>query len=182
MAAADVSSVSTQEGYLGPGRVVETDGRRVEVLLDDGQGPRRPVELALTFPYEPAPGDRLLVVGQGSEHYAIGLLSGRAPSSLAFQGDVEVHAVGGTLTLHGDEGIEVDAPRVTLRARTLRAFAETLHEKADEIQLWVSGLLNVQAGEARRVVTGEDRSVAGQQVILAKGAVKVDGHSVQLGH
>lgn len=178
----DGASPNADSDTLGPGRVVRVGPRSVTVQLEDGAKQEVSVELALSFPYRPVVDDRLLVVGkEGEQHYAIGVLSGSAPAELSFQGDVSLHAVNGRLSLHGD-AVEIDAPRVTLRAKTLQTFAGSLTETADSAYRWVKGLLTVRAGESFRVVTGEDRSQAEEVVILSKTTVKVDGNNVQLGH
>ncbi len=176
------SGPKTDSEYLGPGRVVRVEPRNLVVQLEEDAEREVSVELALSFPYRPVTGDRLLVVGhEGQPHYAIGILSGSAPAELSFQGDVSLQAVNGKLSLHGD-AVEIDAPRVTLRAKTLQTFAGTLTETADSAYRWVKGLLTVRAGESFRVVTGEDRSQAAEVTILSKTTVKVDGDNVQLGH
>lgn len=173
-------------GYLGPGRVLQPRGSgRVEVELEDAR--RVVVTLGLAFSYEPVVDDQLLIAGQAvagqAEHfYAIGVLAGASRPGLAFQGDVDLHAVGGTLTLSGDEGVEVEGKELTLRADTLRTFAGSLTEKADEAYRWVKGLATLRAGESRRVIEGEDYNQSQDSIHLAKGTVKIDGHQVHMGH
>lgn len=168
--------------YLGPAETLATlslDALRVR--REDG----REVDAApaFTFPYAPQAGDRLLVVeGERGAHFAIGVLSGRAPDALAFSGDVTVRAVGGTLSLRGDDGVVVDAPHVTVRGETLRTFAGSLTEKADTAYRWVREQLTVRAGESRRTITGEDHTRCKRSVTLAEGVVKIDAHQVHLGH
>ena len=90
--------------YLGAAQVLATTSGALRVRREDG----REVEAtaAFTFPYEAAGGDVLLVVeGEDAAHFAIGVLAGRAPEALAFQGDVSLRAVGGTLSLRRDEGL-----------------------------------------------------------------------------
>lgn len=166
--------------YLGPAQVLATTGA-LRVRREDGR--EVDATAAFTFPYEAASGDLLLVLeGDGEAHFAIGVLAGRAPEALAFQGDVSLRAVGGTLSLRGDEGLEVDAPHLTLRGETLRTFAGALTEKADTALRWVRDQLTVRAGESRRTVHGEDHSRSKRSVTLAQGVVKIDGHQVHLGH
>jgi len=177
-------------GLLGPADVLDppVGGRAgsIRVRLEDGA--EAEVRPAFTFPYAPAAGDRLLVAGRGALEggatrlFAIGVIAGAGQSSLTMQGDVDLRAVGGTLHLAGDDGVEVDAPKVTLRAELIRTFAGTLSEKTDTAYRWVKDLLTVRAGSSRRVVAGEDHSQSRSSVTLAEETLKLDAHSVHLGH
>ncbi len=178
-------------GYLGPAEVVDAGPGRLRVRLLDappldpegrGAAPVLDATLALAAPFAPGPGDRLLVLARGGEAWAIGVLDAPARLGLAFPGDVEVRAVGGTLTLRGDRGVEVEGGEVALRARTLRAFAGTLTERVDSAFRWVKDTLRVQAGESRRVVTGEDLTLCATSVTLARETLKLDAHQIQIGH
>lgn len=167
------------ERFLGPAEVLT--GSPLRVRREDGR--EVAVEPGFTFPYTPAPGDRLLVIeGEREAHWAIGVISGRAPEALAFPGDVTVRAVGGTLNLRGDEGVHVEAPLVSLRGEALRTIVGTLSERADAALRLVKDLLTVRAGESRRTVMGEDHSRSKRSVTLAEGTVKIDGGQVHLGH
>jgi uncharacterized protein DUF3540 len=166
--------------YLGPGRVLTTTPGRVRVALEDGSEVE--ASLALAFAYQPAPDDSLLIAGRDRDWYAIGVLGGSGSPGLSFEGDVDLHAVGGTLTLSGDEGVEVEGREVTLRADTLRTFAGSLTEKADEAYRWVKGLATLRAGQSRRVIEGEDYNQSQDSIHLAKGTVKIDGHQIHIGH
>lgn len=178
-------------GYLGAAEVVDAGPGRVRVRLLDAPtagptGAEAPpvvdATLALAAPFAPAPGDRLLVLARGAEAWAIGVLGAPTRVGLAFPGDVEVRAVGGTLTLRGDRGVEVEGGEVALRARTLRAFAGTLTERVDSAFRWVKDTLRVQAGESRRVVTGEDLTLCATSVTLARETLKLDANQIQIGH
>ncbi|HEX5052275.1 MAG TPA: DUF3540 domain-containing protein [Planctomycetota bacterium] len=168
--------------YLGPAEVLARDRTGVTVRLANATRDEVAAVLAFTFPYQPAPGDSLLVLAQGGRHYAVGVLAGSRPTSLEFQGDVDVRAVGGTLTLAGDDGVEVEAPRITLRAGVLRTIAHSVVEKAEQVHRWVKGLLAIRAGTSRRTVDGEDSTRCQDSVTLAKGTVKIDGDQLHLGH
>src|SRR5262245_55855191 len=70
--------------YLGPAVVTEVAAD--DVVCELPPGPAVRARLALAFPYRPAPGDTLLVIGRGGAHYVIGVLSGSGQTVLAFQG------------------------------------------------------------------------------------------------
>ncbi len=173
---------SGQVEVLGPAVVVSPRPLRARIEGGAADGREVAVELAVTFPFQPAAGDRLLVVGKGAAFYAIGVLAAAAQPTLSFRGDVDLRAVGGALHLRGDAGLELEAPQITLRAELLRLFADSLTERADTAFRWVKGLLTVQAGESRRTVQGLDHSQCEESVTLAQGTVKLDGHKVLLGH
>jgi len=171
------------DGYLGPAEVLEASPGRLRVRLLEAEGaPVVHATSALAVPCAPGPGDTLLVLGQGGQAFAIGVLSGVGPARLELPGDVELRAVGGTLSLHGERGVTVEGEAITLRARALRTFAGTLTERVDTAFRWVKDQLRIQAGESRRVVQGEDLSHCQRSVTLAQETVKVDGHQIQIGH
>jgi hypothetical protein len=179
MHAADLLGLapSASQTYLGPGEVTHLEPLQAR---PDGGEPVA-VEAAFPFPYRPALGDRLLLTGQGERYFAIGVLAGSGQASLELPGDVELRALGGTLTLEGDQGLELRSREITLNAGLLRTFADSLCERADSAYRWIKGTLTVRAGESRRVVEGVDSSRCGESKTLAEGTVKIDGHQVHLG-
>lgn len=168
--------------YLGPATVLAARGRTAMLRLADAARSEVEGTLALTFPYDAAPGDELLVLGQDGRHFVVGVLTASRPAALVFHGDVDVHAVGGRLTLHGDRAVELDAPRVTLRAQVLRTLANTVVEKADQVRRWVRGLLAIRAGSSRRTIDGHDSTRCQNSTTLAKETVTIDGDQLHLGH
>lgn len=171
--------VTDPASYLGPAVLEHGSSPGLWARLEDGR--QVEVELALAFPYEPSVDDVLLVIGQSDSYFGIGILSGAGNQRLAFPADTEIHAEG-TLNLRGGEGVTVEAPQVTLRGEVLRTFAETITERSQTAFHWVKDMLTVRAGESRRTVQGEDYTQCERSVTLSEGMVKVDGHSVQLGH
>src|SRR5262249_13392719 len=89
---ANVAYIATKERLPSPGlaeslgqaSVTAVEGPDVVVELPDGAEAR--VALAFTFPYAPAPGDVLLVIGKDGTHYAIGVLHGAGKTTLTFPG------------------------------------------------------------------------------------------------
>lgn len=167
---------------LGPAEVVEAGAAASRVRF--AEAPERTVVAAHAFslPFTPRLGDTLLVVGAGDAWFAVGVLAGSRPASLQFPGDVELRAVGGTLTLASDCVVAIEAPKVTLRTGVLRTIARSLVEKAEQVHRWVRGLCTLRAGQSRRTIDGEDQTRCGESVTLAKGVVRIDGDQLHLGH
>jgi hypothetical protein len=168
------------EIYLGPAEVIEARAGEVRVELPEGEVV--PVSLAFAFPYEPAPGDALLVIGKGDgEHYAIGVLRGTGRASLAIQGHVDLRAVGGKLHLAGDEGVEIEGPELSLRAKKLRTLAESAIETFSSLYQRVTETLRVQARESHTLVEGAAITQAKTAQIMTEDVVTINGKQVHLG-
>lgn len=172
-------SPSNTELFLGPARVVGVRGLLPEVELPDGSVTT--ARMALAFPYNFAEGDSLLVVGRGVDHYVIGVLESRGEVALRFQGNVRVHAVGGTLELAGDEGLSLRSPEISVQARRMRTIVDALFEKCGELVQTVRDTLRVQAGEKHEHVTGESQLQADRHSVLTKGIVTINGKEIHLG-
>lgn len=78
---------------------------------------------------EPGVGDRVWVVCEARECFITAVLERRddaAPKRLSLDGDVELHAVGGALRLHGQTGVALDSPAsVSIATDALRVGART---------------------------------------------------------
>lgn len=171
--------IASAGSYLGPAQVTEVFAGAVEVELRAGARAR--AELALAFPYVPARGDVLLVIGQGDEHWVIGVLHGTGRTALVFPGDVELRAVGGTVALSGDHGVAIDGPEVRVRAGTLKAVAETVVERFTSVFQRVTGALNVRAGQAHTLVDDTAVTTAKSAAILTEEAMSINGKEIHLG-
>ena len=168
--------------YLGPAEVLDAHGAALRVRLEDGTESEVDARVAMTFPYEPTPGDSLLVLGQDEDHFAVGVLHASRPQALTFHGDAELRTIGGRLTLASDHSVELRAPRVTVHAGLLRRIAGRVVEKADELRRWVRGTLSLRAGNSRRTIDGDDTTRCHNSTTLAKDTVKIDGDQLHLGH
>jgi hypothetical protein len=78
---------------------------------------------------EPVVGDRVWMVREGHECFITAVLERRdevAPNRLSLDGDVELHAAGGSLRLHGEAGVALDSPTsVSVATDALRVGART---------------------------------------------------------
>jgi hypothetical protein len=167
------------DDYLGPGEVTEVRAREVQATLRGGASVS--AELALAFPYEPAPGDVLLVAGKGGEHYVIGVLRGSGRTTLAIQGDVELRAVGGSLDLSGDAGVRLHGPELQVYAGKLRMVAGAAIEQFTSLCQRVSALFSVHAGQKHTVVDDDSIEKARSATLLTEETVTINGKQVHLG-
>ena len=174
------------EDYLGPARVVSPNAPNapnapggVRVELPDGTAVT--AQAALAFPYQPAPDDVVLVIGKGGSHYVIGVLQGTGKSVLALHGDVELRAVGGSLTLAGDKGMRLESPELEISAGKLRLMAESIVQRFTHAYQHVREVLSVRAGETHTVVDGTSFAKARSGVILTEEKMAINGKEIHLG-
>lgn len=172
-------AASVAQVRLGPATVVE--GGAAELLVARGDGPPVRAQLALSLPYEAAVGDVVLVVGQGDEHWVVGVISGRGKTTLALQGDVTVRAVDGTLALEGDRGVVVRAPAMEVHADAVRTFARTAMATLESFVQRVTGLLAVHAGQSHTIVEEEAVTQSKTAAIQTEGAITINGKEILLG-
>jgi hypothetical protein len=165
--------------YLGPATVVAAEGPRPTVELTDGT--IVVAELALQLPYEPALGDSLLVVGRGANHYVIGVLHGTGRTALTLQGDVDLHASGGALSLSGDKGVQIRGPELEVQVDKLRMMAAAAVQTFTSLHQRVRALLSVQAGEAHTLVENTSFTKAKNATLLTEETVTVNGKQIHLG-
>jgi Protein of unknown function (DUF3540) len=165
--------------YLGPGHVTAVHGPDVEVTLGEGTTAR--ARLALAFPYAPAPGDELLVVGKDGEHYVIGVLQGSGRTALSFQGDVDVRAEGGALRLSGDAGVAIRAPELEIEVGKMRVMAGAVVQRFASLYQRVSAMLSVHAGQTHTVVDDSAITAAKSAAILTEETMTINGSEIHLG-
>jgi hypothetical protein len=166
------------EDYLGPARVVAASACVVDVELSSGSVVE--ARLALAFPYRPAPGDTLLVIGRGEDHYVIGVLLGQGATELALPGDVALRA-SGTLRLEGRAGVHLAGPEVSVDARKVLVTAEAMVQKLGSLYQRVRALLSVRARDAETLVEGASLTRAKTAAILTDEKMSINGKQIHLG-
>lgn len=164
--------------YLGPATVTRATAGALRLQLRDGRevGARA----ALAFAYEPVEGDVVLALGT-DEHYVVGVLSCRGKSTLAFPGDLELRAVGGTLRLTGDQGVTVAGPAMQISVGKLELVARAVVERFVNLTQRVSELLTIQAGKSHTVVDGASYLRAENATVLVQEKVSINGKAIHLG-
>lgn len=177
---ADRIEKAQREGlHLGPGVVASVAPDSVEVRLSSGANVR--ARMALAFPYEAVIDDVLLVIGIDQGYYVIGVLSGQGTSKLAFHGDVEVRAMGGSLRLSADKDISMRAPEATIQAGKLRMVATAVHQTFATVKQRVTEMLSLHAAESHTVVDGPAHEQAKSKTMLTEDKMTINGKSIYLG-
>jgi hypothetical protein len=164
--------------YLGTATVVD-GGETLRVRREDGL--EVDACLALASHYQASEGDVLLVLGREQRHWVVGVVHGQGKTQMAFKGDVELRAVGGTLELRGDDGIRMASPEVDLNAGKLRISAESVLQKCESLYQRVRGLLSVRASQQQTVVDGAIVTKAARADIVASETVSLNGKQINLG-
>jgi hypothetical protein len=164
---------------LGRGVVTAVHGARVTLALTDGAVVE--AELALPLPYAACEGDVLLVLGDGVEHFVVGVLSGRGKTSLAIEGDVSLRAVGGVLDLAGDAGVRLSAPSLEVRADKLTTVARSVVQSFASLFQRVTEVLHVHAKEEVAIVEEGSYRQARTAAIQTEETITVNGKEIHLG-
>ncbi|HEY4118864.1 MAG TPA: DUF3540 domain-containing protein [Byssovorax sp.] len=175
----DTQSVTEIADYLGPAEVTDVRADEVVVTVPGGRTVR--AALALASPYQAVVGDVLLVIGRGAHTYAIGVLFGAGKTTFSLQGDVELRAVGGKLSLTGDRGVDITTPSLDVRAGALRVIAKEATQRFGSLCQRVTSLLRVHAGEAQTLVDGDRTTHAKRSTLLTEETVTINGREVHLG-
>lgn len=164
--------------YLGPATVVRA-APLLEATLPGGEVVRP--RLALAYPFVPAAGDTLLVIGGEERYFVIGVLSSTGRTELRFRGDVELRAANGTLELSAEQGVSLEAPQIDIKTKRLNVLAEKVTEAFGTVLTRVKSLLSVHTGETDTVVHGEWSSRSERAAITSQEVVSVNGKEVHLG-
>jgi len=170
---------ATAEEYLGPARVIGVEATALQVELPGGV--IAPAELALAFPYEAALEDVVLVIARGRSRYVIGVLRGSGRTVLAIQGDVDLRAVGGSLSLSGEKGVSIEGAELQVSVGTMRLVAESVVEKFTTAYQHVRSLLSVRAGQTHTVVDGATFANSQSATILTEEKMAINGKEIHLG-
>jgi hypothetical protein len=166
--------------YLGPATVSRAAGGRLQVRRSDREDECW-ADLALAFPYQPAPGDVVLLAAQEERSYVIGVLRGRGPSVLRFPGDVTLSAPSGSIHLDAAGAVTATAPAVEIRADSVDVEAKSLVQRLESAVQWVKDLFETKSGRSRFVTEGTHLQMAERTFIRSEKETKVDGEKIYLG-
>lgn len=162
-------------------RAVVRAGSGSGVIVDLADGREACATFALALPYSACEGDVLLVIGEGTELFVIGVIAGRGKSSLELQGNVFLHAVGGALELAGDAGVTVRGPVVEVHADKLATVARTVVETFSSVFQRVTDVLHVHARQQVSIVDEGSYSQAKTTAIQSEDTVTINGKEIHLG-
>src|SRR5512140_2960790 len=174
-----LKSAPAPSEYLGPANVVEVRGR--ELLVEIPASGLVSATIALAFPYEPVPGDVLLIIGRGGDYYGIGVLHGTGRTALSFHGDVDLRAHGGALNLSGDQGVVIAGPEVSVHASKLQMVADAVVQRFASVYQRVSAMLSVHAKETHTVVDETAYTQSKSGVILTEETMSINGKKIHIG-
>lgn len=154
-------------GFLRPAVVTarEDGSKNVEIrlLAGDDRAPSALARLAVAAPYQPSPGDRVLVAGEGEELYILGVLHASAPPSLPIPG-------GGSVTV-ADGGVELSDPEGRLLVRYKNGSIEIAAPAGDLVLSAPQGRVVVRSAEDIELNAERDLSQrAGRSVAIGAGA------------
>lgn len=165
--------------YLGPARILEVDGNRIQVSLPEGE--EACALMALASPYAPVAGDVVLTIGHEGNYFVIGVLQGTGKTTFTVPGDLELRAPRGTINLVSGKGVGIRAPQFSVKAGKIRILARSIAEKFTSAMRRVTDLLQIRAGRMRTISENQYTVRAGRIVQRAKGDVKIDGKKINLG-
>ena len=165
--------------YMGPARVVAVDGPRIVARRSDGH--EVDVVMALALAYQPDEGDMVLLVGGRDGHFVIGVLSGSGRTRLAIAGDVDLHAVGGTLNIKGDRGVHIGGPEVEVISDSFKVIAGTAISKVTSLYQHVRELWSMKAQKAHIAVSDDIYQRSKSATVLTEEVITMNGKQIHLG-
>ena len=167
-----------EKPFLGAAEVLSID--TPFVMVRTGSGTTIRARLALAVPYEPAVGDQLLAISNGTSAWIIGVIAGSGATRLHLDGDVEVAATG-VLHLSGGAGVHITGPDVEVRADRLSMVAGRVTQAYHSVRKTVRELLSIHAGEQHTLVDGTNHAQAKSTRILSEKKVTINGREIFLG-
>lgn len=176
LAAIGVSSAAAR--YLGPARLTAARGDALDLALPDG---RTAVgRSALAFPYAPAVGDELLVIGEAAAFYVIGVLRGSGATRLRFEGDATIEATG-TLRVAAGEALRLDGKDVEVAADRLSIVADAASKIYGTVRQTVRELFTLRAKEHHTLVDGNVLQHSKSTRLVSEEKTTLNGKEIFLG-
>ncbi len=176
--------------YLGPATIAATVQKSNQVYVHLPNGSYMEATMAVAGFYRPKLGDKVLVITQDSGSvYVIGVLEGAGMNTWSVPGDLVIQApeggisfeCAGSMKMKSRENLEMNSPRLALRATRLEFSARRLVQKVDDAYLWVKGLFQVKSRIAK-TVTEESFLVKTKRVRMkSEGDFNINGKTIHLG-
>jgi hypothetical protein len=169
---------NSRELYLGPALVINTNGRLILLGLPEDEVW---AFNAVSFPYSPHVGDKVLAIGREGSFYVIGVLAATGKTTFTAPGDLEFRAPRGKIDLVSSEGLNIRTSEMKVVSNHIEYVARSIVEKYENAKCWVRQAFHLRAGSARTVVESTYKLRAERIVEKAKGEVKIDGDKIHLG-
>lgn len=171
-------NISSETTFLGPARVLDSDGARVLVAMPDQKAWATP---AMPYAYDAAPGDTLLVIGRDELFYVIGVIAGAGATTLRAPGDLQIAAPHGKIDLRSKDGVEVRTSKLRFVAESWDAVLGVVRQRCKELLSQVTGVARFRSKRRETTVQDTDRVRAGRIVSKAQRDVQIDGEKIHLG-
>mgnify|MGYP002638151740 CR=1 FL=1 len=178
----NVAQLLTEEAdrlHLGPATIVAAETRVVEVRLEGGRTVS--AELALAIPYVPAVDDVVLVLGKDDRYFVVGVMHGSGQTTLSFQGDVKLHASGGSVDIAADRGVRIRGRELSLEAMNLQVIADEATQKFNMLYQRVRGLWRSRSKNSETLVDEAAMTRAKTATILTEETMSINGKQIHLG-
>jgi len=140
--------------------------------------------------YRPKLGDKVLIINQDNTSvYVIGVLEGAGMNTWSVPGDLVIQAPEGGISfectgpmkMRSRQNMEMNSPRLALRATRLEFSARRLVQKVDDAYLWVKGLFQLKSRTAK-TVADESFLVKTKRVRMkSEGDFNINGKTINLG-
>jgi hypothetical protein len=166
-----------EEIYLGPAKVHKSEAGIVFVECENTYAR---AFSALGFPYDPCPGDQVLVIGKNTTRYIIGVLSGGGKTILQVPGDLEVRAPQGSISFHAGEEIRLQSATIRLIGRDIELLGEWIWQRCRELSQKVQGMFRSESGTAEQHVEGAFHTQASRISQNADGDIRLRGKTINL--
>lgn len=171
----------SRDVYIGPASVTAVKGRELRVRLPGSQD-EIAAAMALGYAYEPAVGDVLLIIGDDEAgRWVIGVIEGHGKVDMRFEGDVNLHAARGALTLSADHGVRVRGPELDVVVERFAVAAGAAVQKCATLYQRVREMMTVHARESHTVVDETALQRAKKVAVVAEETASVNGKQILLG-
>ncbi len=176
--------------YLGPARVLGISGQSGYVQIARPDNRVMWARLAMAMPYSPERADEVLVIsGNASEAYVIGLLDGQGVTTLRVANDLRLEAPNGcvhisagrVIQMRSGESFDMSAPRGTLRFERMNLIAMTLVQRVNNAFTWATGLVQSKSRRLRLVADEGWLVRAGRAHLKTTENIHINGRTVHLG-
>lgn len=176
--------------YLGPATIAGIVQKSNQVYVRMPSGDYAEATMAVAGFYRPKLSDKILVITQDGESvYVIGVLEGAGMNTWSVPGDLVIQApeggisfeCAGPMKMRSHENLEMNSPRLALRATRLEFSARRLVQKVDDAYLWVKGLFQLKSRTAKTVADESFLVKTKRARMKSEGDFNINGKTISLG-